>query len=144
MRALQPGQQGRGGEGLGMEGWVGSEHVNPPLQCYPLLRLPLATHAICFKGERTFQERNQHSSTGTVAQDTALRRQKLLCTPRAPRAPRSLRTGLNSRSAVSSLCQTSSFHREQTMTYTVSRATFHSSPYVSPSDQQRWRAASRR
>lgn len=30
------------------------------------------------------------------------------------------------------------------MTDTVSAATFHSSPYVSPSDQQGWRAASRR
>lgn len=39
-----------------------------------------------------------------------------------PRAPRSLRTGLNSQSVVSGLCQTASSHREQTMTHSVRKA----------------------
>lgn len=67
----------------------------------PPSKAPTGYVPICFQGEQTLQEWNQHSNTGTVAQDTTLGRQKPLCTPGAPGAPCSLSTGLNSQSAVS-------------------------------------------
>lgn len=91
--------------------------------------------------ELSLQEQNRHLNTGPVAQP--LKTEAHVCSQGA-RPPCSLNTGLNSQSADSSPCRTPSLHREQTMTHTVGEAAFHSSPHVSPGDQQGWRAVHRR
>lgn len=97
----------------GLRGRRGPQDVNPLFSSagqspHPVLHssrppseAPTGHVGICFKGQQTLQERNQHSHTGTVGRDATLGTQKALCTPRAPRAPCGLSTGLSSRSVVS-------------------------------------------